>query len=64
MSGKGSRPRPISVSNEEYNSRWDAIFARDVQKFDEAVFKNEEQEVLSNEETLERWPKFLVENKK
>jgi hypothetical protein len=28
-SGKGSKPRPFSVSNEEYNSRWDAIFARD-----------------------------------
>lgn len=27
--GKGSRPRPISVSNEEYANRWDAIFGRD-----------------------------------
>ena len=27
--GKGSRPRPLSVSNEEYTKRWDAIFARD-----------------------------------
>ena len=62
MSGKGSRPRPISVSNEEYNNRWDAIFARDVQKFDEAVFKNEEQEILNNE-TLERGPSFLLEKK-
>lgn len=23
---KGSRPRPIQVSNEEYANRWDAIF--------------------------------------
>lgn len=30
MSGKGSRPRPFSVSDEEYASRWDAIFGRDV----------------------------------
>ena len=52
MSVKGSRPRPISVSNEEYNNRWDAIFARDVQKFDEAVFKNEYQDVLSTEDCL------------
>lgn len=29
MSGKGSAPRPFSVSNEEYASRWDAIFGRD-----------------------------------
>jgi len=27
--GKGSKPRPISVSNEEYAARWDAIFQRD-----------------------------------
>lgn len=25
--GKGSRPRPISVSDQEYAARWDAIFA-------------------------------------
>ena len=24
--GKGSSPRPFSVSNEEYSKRWDAIF--------------------------------------
>lgn len=28
MSGKGSAPRPFSVSNEEYANRWDAIFGR------------------------------------
>ena len=27
--GKGSAPRPMQVSNEEYASRWDAIFARE-----------------------------------
>jgi hypothetical protein len=27
--GKGSNPRPISVSNEEYANRWNAIFGRD-----------------------------------
>ena len=26
---KGSKPRPRVVSNEEYKSRWDAIFAKD-----------------------------------
>jgi hypothetical protein len=30
--GKGSKPRPLSVSQEEYNSRWDAIFGRDLEK--------------------------------
>ena len=27
--GKGSKPRPRFVSNEDYASRWDAIFGRD-----------------------------------
>jgi len=27
--GKGSSPRPFSVSQDEYNKRWDAIFQRD-----------------------------------
>ena len=26
---KGSTPRPIQVSNEEYAQRWDLIFGRD-----------------------------------
>ena len=30
--GKGSEPRPLSVSNEEYAARWDAIFQRDLPK--------------------------------
>jgi hypothetical protein len=30
--GKGSTPRPLSVSNEEYASRWDAIFGRDLKE--------------------------------
>ena len=27
--GKGSKPRPFSVSDLEYANRWDAIFGRD-----------------------------------
>lgn len=27
--GKGSSPRPYSVSNQEYAERWDAIFNRE-----------------------------------
>jgi len=36
--GKGSKPRPFSVTQEEYDKRWDAIFGRDLKKEDE---KNE-----------------------
>jgi hypothetical protein len=30
--GKGSKPRPFSVANEDYANRWDAIFSRDLDK--------------------------------
>jgi hypothetical protein len=29
---KGSRPRPYSVSQAEWDSRWDAIFSRDLKE--------------------------------
>lgn len=35
--GKGCKPRPFSVSQQEYDNRWDAIFGRDKQKNDEKV---------------------------
>ena len=28
--GKGSKARPISLSQHEYDTRWDAIFCRDL----------------------------------
>ena len=30
--GKGSAPRPFSVSHDEYANRWDAIFQRDLKE--------------------------------
>ena len=30
--GKGSRPRPFSVAQREYETRWDAIFGRDLKE--------------------------------
>ena len=27
--GKGSKPRPFSVAQEQYDQRWDLIFGRD-----------------------------------
>ena len=42
--GKGSSPRPFSVSNEEYAKRWEAIFGReDVEKIIEDAEKYLEQ---------------------
>jgi len=44
--GKGSKPRPLSVSQEEYDQRFDAIFGKkkqtDAEKFDEQVVMKEE----------------------
>ena len=37
---KGSKPRPFSVSNEEYANRWDAIFGRDVKKDKDELLGN------------------------
>jgi hypothetical protein len=42
--GKGSKPRPISVSDEEYAARWDAIFQRDKPREAEALRKGIESE--------------------
>ena len=33
--GKGSKPRPFSVTQEEYDNRWDNIFSRDLKKEEE-----------------------------
>jgi len=30
--GKGSKPRPFSVAQHEYDTRWDAIFGRDLEE--------------------------------
>jgi hypothetical protein len=29
MSGKGSKPRPYSITQEEYSNNWDLIFKKD-----------------------------------
>ena len=63
--GKGSKPRPFSVSQEEYANRWDAIFQRDGLNDDKltmpmpgtiggakVVFKDEYQDILSTEDCI------------
>lgn len=39
MSGKGSTPRPFSVSADEYGSRWDQIFRKDAGAKDGPTFE-------------------------
>jgi hypothetical protein len=48
--GKGSTPRPFSVTQEEYNNRWDVIFSRDkVSKEIESEKKQEQNKDQSKE---------------
>jgi hypothetical protein len=49
MSGKGSRPRPFSISQQEYDTRWDAIFQRDLKE----EIKDEKAPVLENNQSKE-----------
>jgi hypothetical protein len=48
--GKGSKPRPYSVSNEEYANRWDAIFAKKDpdSETDKTTRNNEETQQVQN----------------
>jgi hypothetical protein len=48
--GKGSSPRPFSVSQDEYEKRWDAIFQRDLKEDNTGTKKNE----LSTEDCLDK----------
>ena len=45
--GKGSKPRPYSVSNEEYANRWNAIFGKDSET-DKTTRSNEETQQVQN----------------
>jgi hypothetical protein len=50
--GKGSAPRPYSVSNQEYAERWDAIFQREKREeaLDELLRISEELRLYDNAE--------------
>ena len=48
--GKGSKPRPFSVGQEEYDTRWDAIFGRDLEK-ETAIKKLDAEKTLMSSRT-------------
>jgi hypothetical protein len=52
---KGSRPRPFSVSQQEYDTRWDAIFSRD--GLDDKPKKSAEQAPADDKQTTEQNPR-------
>lgn len=47
--GKGSKPRPFSVNQQEYDTRWDAIFGRD--KEEKVLDNDQEDKYNTNTET-------------
>jgi hypothetical protein len=49
---KGSWRRRKSVSQEEYDNRWDAIFGRDLKEDNTGTDKNEYQDELSTEDCI------------
>ncbi|CAD8327813.1 hypothetical protein [uncultured phage] len=50
MSGKGSKPRPLSIDRDEYAQKWDEIFG---QKAALKKFSDDYQDILSTEECVE-----------
>jgi hypothetical protein len=50
--GKGSKPRPFSISQKEYDTRWDAIFQRELKEDNTGTSKNDYQDLLSTEDCI------------
>jgi hypothetical protein len=51
--GKGSTPRPLSVSQAEYSARWDLIFGKNIRRDEkdfDLVLKNEYYDILTTED--------------
>jgi hypothetical protein len=49
--GKGSKARPFSISQQEYDNRWDYIFSRDLDDAkleDEAFAAIKDQRIIDN----------------
>jgi hypothetical protein len=51
QNGKGSKPRPFSVSKEEYEAAWEQTFRK--REDNTGVGKNEYQDILSTEDCFD-----------
>jgi hypothetical protein len=63
--GKGSKPRPFSVSQDEYSERWNTIFRNEnvsksqakqlatMREDNTGVTQNDYQDILNNEDCLD-----------
>lgn len=53
MSGKGSKPRPLSVDMKVYKHNWDVIFGSNPHKTDNTdTARPENQDILSTEDCI------------
>ena len=51
--GKGSKPRPFSVSDIEYADRWEAIFHKDKKPELREVIEHDKRKMLTSEDHLQ-----------
>ncbi len=51
--GKGSKPRPFSVTDIEYADRWDAIFQKDKKPELKEVIEHDSRKMLTSEDHLQ-----------
>ena len=54
--GKGDKPRPFQVANEEYAKRWDLIFGRDNEEKNKAP-------ALEADRSIETRPARCIDNR-
>jgi hypothetical protein len=55
MSGKGSKPRPLSIDRDEYAQRWDEIFGKGAEEQANKnlkKFSDDYQDILSTEDCV------------
>lgn len=57
MSGKGSKPRPLSVDQETFDNNWDSIFKKPSWDHysdlpNPQAYKNDYQDILSTEDCM------------
>lgn len=52
--GKGSKPRPISVSDIEYADRWDTIFGKDKKPELKEVVEYDSRKMLTEVDPLQK----------
>jgi hypothetical protein len=64
--GKGSKPRPLSVSDQEYANRWNAIFAKDeyydILTTEDCLVDSETNKITRNNQETQEVQNFKVDS--